>query len=655
MLVTLLKDLVISAWNCITWLWNLLPLPSSLKIKQHEIRSSNETRNGSEIHHDANGLSPEERKRQYLLLLRLLVALAIPVILETLDYTVVATAQPKIASAFNRLDLQSYIGTVYLLTSAVFLPLFASLADVFGRHSAMQLSLVFFFIGSAISTAAQDMPMMLAGRGVAGIGAAGLLTVLRTILADSRSLTLNNLQGAIMTILYAIGFCIGPVIGGALVNISFRWVFAINLPAAALSMVLIFILLRKHTKRPLQDQKLDTMGKLLHIDWTGAVFFTIGGIGLLLGLNWGSTAGWDDAKVIVALVVGVVLIGLTLAWEVVLEHKQDSSQTQVRGDPEVADGDATEKNAHLGTSVDRAHLAAPFRATALLPLKVMGNFDVIATNLAALTSGMVMLVVFYFVALYFIIVSGQSETHAGTQLLYFAPGLGIGTVMAIQMVSRLRQPKYPILLGDTIIPISLGLISMAINSNNERQIKGFMIMAGIGVGLTFGPIGIQARFSQPTERVAIVSALNLFFRSLGGTIGLAQCGTVTSAKVRAYFNGLPPSALAGLQGTNAASFTAAGLTSIDQIDSLPSEAQELVRSAFQDGVRWSFISLIPWACISFIACLFLRHIDDPDSARRRASEPVAQESVHMSDIPLREQGISDEVKTESKDTSNPTL
>ncbi|KAL5488411.1 hypothetical protein ACEPAI_6529 [Sanghuangporus weigelae] len=634
MLFTFLRDLVISAWNYLTWLWNLLPLPSSLKIKEHETRSSNETGNGSEIHHEANGLSPEERKKQYLWLLRLLVALAIPVILETLDYTVVATAQPKIASAFNRLDLQSYIGTVYLLTSTVFLPPFASLADVYGRHSAMQLSLVFFLIGSAISTAAQDMPMMLAGRGVAGIGAAGLLTVLRTILADSRSLNLNNFQGAIMTILYTIGYCIGPVIGGALVDISFRWVFAINLPAAALSMVLIFILLRKHTGRPLLDQKLNTVDKLLHIDWTGTVFFTIGGVGLLLGLNWGSSEGWDDAKVIIALVVGAVLIGLTLAWEVVLEHKQDSSHMQVRGDPEVIDGDAIEKNAYTNTSVHHAQLAAPFRATALLPLKVMGNFDVMATNFAALTSGMVMLVVFYFVALYFIIVSGEDETDAGMQLLYFAPGLGIGTVISIWMISRLRQPKHPILLGGTIIPISLGLVSMAINSNNEGQIKGFMIMAGIGVGLTFGPLAIHARFSQPAERVAIVSALNLFFRSLGGTIGLAQCGTVTNAKVRAYFNGLPPSALAGLQGTDVTSFTAADLTSLDQIDSLPSDVQELVKNAFRNGVRWSFISLIPWACISLFACLFLRHIDDPDSAIRRASEPA--ESAHTSDMPLQE-------------------
>ena len=77
----------------------------------------------------------------------------------------------------SQLFTPSYIGTSYLLASTVFLPLFASIADIYGRHFGLQLSLLFFLIGSAISTGAMNMPMILAGRGIAGIGAAGLLTV----------------------------------------------------------------------------------------------------------------------------------------------------------------------------------------------------------------------------------------------------------------------------------------------------------------------------------------------------------------------------------------------------------------------------------------------------------------------------------------------
>jgi MFS family permease len=72
------------------------------------------------------------------------------------------------------------------------------------------------------------MPMMLAGRGIAGIGAAGFLAVVRIILADSSSLDENNFQTSVLIILYAAAFSAGPWIGGALVAINFRWVFAIK-------------------------------------------------------------------------------------------------------------------------------------------------------------------------------------------------------------------------------------------------------------------------------------------------------------------------------------------------------------------------------------------------------------------------------------------
>ena len=83
--------------------------------------------------------------------------------------------------------MRSYIGTIYLLTSTVFLPPFASIADIFGRHWALQLALMFFMVGSAISTGAHNMATMLAGRGVAGIGAAGLMAVCPNVSSDANS------------------------------------------------------------------------------------------------------------------------------------------------------------------------------------------------------------------------------------------------------------------------------------------------------------------------------------------------------------------------------------------------------------------------------------------------------------------------------------
>ncbi|TDL15813.1 MFS general substrate transporter [Rickenella mellea] len=600
-----------------------------------------------------------ERKRALMNRIILGVALAIPVFLETLDYTVVATSQPHIASSFNRLDLQSYIGTVYLLTSTVFLPLFASLADIYGRHWALQCSLLFFLGGSALSTGSKNMPMMLAGRGIAGVGAAGMLTVVRVVLADSTSLDDNNWQGSILVILYSLGFSVGPTIGGALTTVTFRWVFAINLPCAVVSMILIFVLLRKrtkgpqasrrakHTSGPATDEAEPTAStsnsptgieKPRLVDWVGATCFISGGILLLLGLNWGSEDSWSTPRTIVSLVIGAILIVCCLFWEWLLERAQlatsGSSSSSYNGE------------AKSGKTVGRVWRRA-LEADPMIPLAVLKSYDVCATQLAAFTAGMVMLVIFYFIAIFMVIVNGLSAIQAGVQLVYFAPGLGIGTITAIIMIKlkKIRQPKYPISLGNLLIVVSLGLISWAINGHSQAKVNVFMALAGVGVGMTFGPLAIHARFSQPSERVAIVVALNLFFRTLGGTVGLAQCATIMNSKVRSQLTSL------GASSSSTAHLSAISLGSLQQINNLPPEIRSAIKKAFRNGVRWSFISLIPWCALSFFACLFLSNIPDTDRAKEK--QKVDDGSVEKKDG--EGSGDTSTVATEKVATEKPEV
>lgn len=192
----------------------------------------------------------------------------------------------------------------------------------------------------------------------------------------------------------------------------------------------------------------------------------------------------------------------------------------------------------------------------------------------------------------------------------------------------LFQPKIPIVIGSLLIPIALGLISRGMELSKQGQINGFMVMTGVGVGMTFGPLAIHARFSQPEERVAIVTALNLFFRSLGGTVGLAQCTTVMNAKVKAYFASLPPSAFADLSDGSTA-LSVEGLASLQSIDALPPSIQTLVRNAFRDGVRWSFISLIPWAGVTVFLVLFLSRIPDTDKDKVPQAQVDKSEKKEM--------------------------
>ncbi|THH30779.1 hypothetical protein EUX98_g3402 [Antrodiella citrinella] len=546
---------------------------------------------------DSNGttsstLPKSSTRTQIIKTIILMIGLALPVFLETLDYTIVATAQAHIASIFNSLPLQSYIGTVYLLTSTVFLPLFATFADIFGRHWTLQLALLLFMVGSAISTGSNNMPTLLAGRGIAGIGAAGLLAAVRIILADSVSLDANNWQQSAMFFLYTIGFCLGPFIGGALFNVSFRWVFAINLPCAAAAMVIAFVLLRGRTKsaviRELPDSSnvghKESFGRrLFRVDWIGAIMFMGAGILVLLALNWGSSERWSETKVIVSWVIGGVLAIGFVIWEVVLEHIGETSDNSSR------------------LFVDP-----------MIPMSLFRSLDVCVVMYATFVTGVIMLVMFYFVAIFSTIVNGLSPDKAGAQLIYFAPGMGGGSIISIYAIKIWRQPKYPAILGGIVETVALGLISLGMEHNNQSQVDGFMAMAGVGVGLSLGPLAVHARFSQPEALVAVVSALSLFFRSFGGTVGLAQCGAVLNAKVNTFIAGAIASG--AFSNSDISSLTAAtassSLTSLQDISGLPPNVQQLVKDAFRNALKWCFISLIPWSALAAVLTVTLSPIQD---------------------------------------------
>jgi MFS family permease len=253
----------------------------------------------------------------------------------------------------------------------------------------------------------------------------------------------NNTQQGLLSILYAIGYATGPVIGGALVSVSWRWVFAINLPICTFSMVLIFLFLRKGTKGPqpprrlsylpteLSDEllaKIKQRGEFIsdffRIDIIGTCLFITCGILILLGLNWGSTGRWDEARVLACLVVGGVLLVLFVTWEWMVEHSTDHLVTgsgEKHHDREAGDPSAPE----LGLLQRMARLAPKWTHTtdAMIPMNMFRSIDVLATSFAAMVSGMIMLGIFYFVSVQYVVVQGKSATNTGVALLYFAPGI----------------------------------------------------------------------------------------------------------------------------------------------------------------------------------------------------------------------------------------
>lgn len=308
----------------------------------------------------------------------------------------------------DQLSQLNWIISVFNLTSAAFLPFWAQIADIFGRHATIHMTIILMMIGSAICTGAPTdaFPVLLLGRAIQGVGAAGVNISVRVILADKVSLADYALNWTVFALFSGVGFSIGPVIGGYLTQASWRWCFAINLPVGVLAIVLVVVVLRRELLGPqpipeVEGEEHRAPGRrarfgarLMTIDYVGQFLFLFGLGLLILAFTWaGGTYGWGSAAVIAPLVVGAVI---SVAW---VFHEYSMAPP------------------HLMSRVFPSQ-----RAT--MPWELLAKRDISLLFFVNFDLGVCMFAVMYFMDLYFALVEGHSSSQAGLALLYFLPGLG---------------------------------------------------------------------------------------------------------------------------------------------------------------------------------------------------------------------------------------
>lgn len=300
---------------------------------------------------------------------------------------------------------------------------------MFGRHATLQTALAIITIGSALCTASPTtaFPLLLVGRALQGVGAAGINICVRTILADRVSLAEYAKNWSVFAVVSGLSFGVGPVAGGYLTKASWRWCFAINLPVAVVGIVLVVVLLRgeligpqpfaevvgvssseggadvagKRTKEMRRRRRGDVdtktgrfLTRLATVDYCGQALFLLGFGLLVLAFTWaGGTYAWDSAPVLVALVVGGVL---AVAW-CVYEWAMVPGRVMARVFP---------------------------LQTAMMPWELLMQKNVGLLMVINFATGAAMFAVMYFMDLYFTLVQGHDASTAGVALLYFIPGLG---------------------------------------------------------------------------------------------------------------------------------------------------------------------------------------------------------------------------------------
>ena len=175
------------------------------------------------------------------------VALMLGMFLASLDQTIVSTALPTIVGELGGLDHLAWVVTAYLLASTVSTPLYGKLGDMLGRKPVFVAAIVIFLVGSMLSGLSQTMLQLILFRALQGLGAGGLIVGAQAILADIIPPRRRGRYMGLMGAVFAVSSVAGPLLGGFLVdNLSWRWVFYVNMPIGALALLIVVTRLHLH-------------------------------------------------------------------------------------------------------------------------------------------------------------------------------------------------------------------------------------------------------------------------------------------------------------------------------------------------------------------------------------------------------------------------
>src|SRR3954463_9367114 len=166
--------------------------------------------------------------------------LMLVLLLAALDQTIVATALPTIVGDFGGIEHISWVVSAYLLGQTAVTPLYGKLGDLYGCKRVLQSAIVLFLFGSVLCGAAQSLPMLIAFRAIQGLGGGGLIVLTQAAIGDVVPPRDRGRYQGLFGAVFGVSSVLGPLLGGVFVeNLSWRWIFYVNLPVGLVALVVL--------------------------------------------------------------------------------------------------------------------------------------------------------------------------------------------------------------------------------------------------------------------------------------------------------------------------------------------------------------------------------------------------------------------------------
>ena len=491
-------------------------------------------------------------------------ALMLVLLLASLDQTIVSTALPTIVGDLHGLNHISWVVTAYLLASTVSGPVYGKLGDLYGRKLVLQVAIVIFLVGSALCGLSQNMTQLIGFRALQGLGAGGLMVTTIAVVGDIVPPRDRGRYQGFFGAVFGVSTVIGPLLGGFFVdNLSWRWIFYINLPVGAAAWFVIAAVFHAHTAHV-----------KVKIDYLGAATLagSLSAIVLYTSLG-GTTYGWAAPEMIAMLVIGIVLLGAFILVE--------------------------------------RRAAEP-----ILPLELFRIPIFSVTSAVGFVVGFALFGAVTYLPLYLQIVKEHSPTVSGLFLTPLMLGLLLTSIASGILISRFGRYKVFPIVGTAVTAFALFLLSRIAVDTPSWQVAVFMLIVGLGLGLTMQVLVLAVQNAVDYKHLGVATSGSTLFRQIGGSIGVAAFGAVFVNRLHAEIAKLLPP---GVELPAAANPGA--------IKHLPPAVHDPYVHAFAAALRPVFLVAAAVSVLAFVLSWLLREIplrktSAADAAKEAAAEPL---------------------------------
>ncbi len=400
--------------------------------------------------------------------------------LSAMDQTVVGTAMPRVIASLGGLDLFSWVFTAYMLTSTTSVPIVGKLSDLYGRKRFYLTGIVVFLAASALAGTSQNMVQLITFRGIQGIGGGFIMANAFALVGDLFPPAERGRYAGLMTGVFGLASVLGPLIGGGITDsLSWRWVFYANLPLGFVTIAALYLFL----------PNIGVRAQRAKVDYLGAATLAAGVAPLLLALAWaGNDYAWDSPQVVGLLGVSAMMLSLFLLIE--SRAEEHIIPSRLFCSPIFA----------VAVAVTFLTGIALFGNSLLIPLFMQG-------------------------------VVGTSATNSGLVMTPMTLSMVVGATIGGQVISRTGRYVLVTVVGMAAMVGGTFLLSrMGVDTAQFTAVRN-MAVVGFGLGLTMPSLVIAVQNAFPYHLLGVVTSSITFFRSIGGTLGVAILGSLLTSRL----------------------------------------------------------------------------------------------------------------------------